>query len=39
MTADPDGVRAKTGIYILVSYKAEYDELPTIYIGQADEGR
>jgi len=27
---------AKTGIYILVGYKAEDDDLPTIYIGQAD---
>ncbi|MCX7112667.1 MAG: GIY-YIG nuclease family protein [Proteobacteria bacterium] len=27
---------AKTGVYILVGYKAEDDDLPTIYIGQAD---
>lgn len=27
---------SKTGIYILVGYKGEEDELPTIYIGQAD---
>jgi len=35
MTADPEGVHAKTGIYILVGYKAEDDDLPTIHIGQA----
>jgi hypothetical protein len=27
---------ARTGIYVLVGYKAEDDDLPTIYIGQAD---
>jgi hypothetical protein len=27
---------ARTGIYILVGYKGEPDELPTLYIGQAD---
>lgn len=26
----------KTGVYILVGYKGEEDELPTVYIGQAD---
>lgn len=26
----------KTGVYILVGYKGEDDDLPTIYIGQAD---
>ena len=26
----------KTGIYILVGYKAEVDDLPKIYIGQVD---
>jgi hypothetical protein len=26
----------KTGVYILVGYKSEDDDLPTIYIGQAD---
>jgi hypothetical protein len=27
---------AKTGVYILVGYKAEDDDLPTVSIGQAD---
>jgi hypothetical protein len=27
---------AKTGVYILVGYKGEDDDLPTVYIGQAD---
>lgn len=27
---------AKTGVYILVGYKGEDDDLPTLYIGQAD---
>lgn len=26
----------KTGVYILVGYPAEDDDLPTLYIGQAD---
>ena len=26
----------RTGIYILVGYKGEADDLPTLYIGQAD---
>ena len=27
---------ARTGVYILVGYRNETDELPTLYIGQAD---
>jgi hypothetical protein len=27
---------ARTGVYVLVGYKGETDELPTLYIGQAD---
>ncbi len=26
----------RTGIYILIGYKGEDDDLPTIYVGQAD---
>ena len=26
----------RTGVYVLVGYKGDYDDLPTIYVGQAD---